>query len=454
MFKKIIKLLVGCFFVFGLIYVSKNKLNNKSNADFICPSWLNEPETCNEFSYLNEHSTLLPENFSIEEKAYYDTETFTAIKENENIHTLFARHKVSQEEINKIAKKLSLYIRARDLNPGDLYFYEINEKSIGYKINKFVLIKQDQNRIPITYELSLIENDFVLKKTQPIVKKKIGKYLLEIKKTLYDTFMSRPFGNELMDRFMTVFAWQMQMPKEVNKRDVIEILAEEKYIDDKFIGYGNIKAAKYIKPQKIYEAYYFESKDGKVKGFFNEEGKSLEKEFLASPVLETTSTSSKKWRFHPVRKIRIKHNGTDYRGTIGTPFFALADGVVTEKMYDKNAGNMIRIRHKYGVYSEYFHADKIVESLKEGSKVYRGQEIGYIGNTGRLCTGPHLHLGLYTMQGEKKKFIDLSSLRNIAKNEKSLDKIYFSEFNMEKNVYLALLDSMTQMHIMAAEKSN
>ena len=51
-------------------------------------------------------------------------------------------------------------------------------------------------------------------------------------------------------------------------------------------------------------------------------------------------------------------------------------------------GNSIVIDHGEGLFSVYFHLDKIF--VKEGEMVTRGQLVGAVGSTG-FSTGPHLH---------------------------------------------------------------
>jgi murein DD-endopeptidase MepM/ murein hydrolase activator NlpD len=233
----------------------------------------------------------------------------------------------------------------------------------------------------------------------------------------------------------------MRMPDEVFSKDHIEILVTKRYAENNFIGYGKIQAVYYRQAQRTLFASHFRSKDGKIDGIYDETGKSLEKEFSLSPVYETVATSDQNWRFHPVRKIRIRHNGRDFRGTIGTEFFAIADGEVIEKRFDRMVGNMIRIRHKYGLHSEYFHADSLESNISVGSRVKRGQKIGAIGNTGVLCTGPHLHLGIYQMAGEKRKYVDILNFRKKLADMPDLSGKYLAEFNEHKNKAVALLES-------------
>ncbi|MBI3760416.1 MAG: peptidoglycan DD-metalloendopeptidase family protein [Chloroflexi bacterium] len=83
------------------------------------------------------------------------------------------------------------------------------------------------------------------------------------------------------------------------------------------------------------------------------------------------------------------HGGLDYSGPIGTPITAPAPGVVVlvEPNF-KVYGGVTFIDHGWGVYTGYLHQSKIEVAV--GDRVSTGQEIGQVGNTGRV-TGPHLH---------------------------------------------------------------
>ena len=85
------------------------------------------------------------------------------------------------------------------------------------------------------------------------------------------------------------------------------------------------------------------------------------------------------------------HLGLDLMGGIGSPIYALADGVVAiaEEMYYE--GNHTVIDHGAGIYSRYMHQSEIL--VRTGQKVKAGELIGKVGDTG-MVTGPHLHVGL------------------------------------------------------------
>ncbi|SFP26747.1 M23 family metallopeptidase [Tranquillimonas alkanivorans] len=82
------------------------------------------------------------------------------------------------------------------------------------------------------------------------------------------------------------------------------------------------------------------------------------------------------------------HEGTDFAGAHGTPIHTTADGVVTYAGRMSGYGNLVKIKHEFGIETRYAHMSRI--RVKVGQKVSRGDQIGDMGNTGR-STGTHLH---------------------------------------------------------------
>jgi murein DD-endopeptidase MepM/ murein hydrolase activator NlpD len=87
-------------------------------------------------------------------------------------------------------------------------------------------------------------------------------------------------------------------------------------------------------------------------------------------------------------QLTARHLGVDFRGAVGQPVLAANRGVVALVDNFFLAGNVIYVDHGAGVVTAYFHLSKPL--VKAGDTVARGQEIGLVGNTGRV-TGPHLH---------------------------------------------------------------
>ena len=82
------------------------------------------------------------------------------------------------------------------------------------------------------------------------------------------------------------------------------------------------------------------------------------------------------------------HQGLDISTEKGQPVYATADGVVETASYTGDYGNLIVIKHGFGLATRYGHLS--VFKVRNGASVKRGDVIGYVGSTGR-STGSHLH---------------------------------------------------------------
>lgn len=89
------------------------------------------------------------------------------------------------------------------------------------------------------------------------------------------------------------------------------------------------------------------------------------------------------------------HHGVDFAVPQGTPIYAPADGVIASAGPYGGYGNYIRIEHGDGLATAYGHLSRFVPNVRKGTRVSRGQLVGYTGNTGR-STGPHLHFEVLT----------------------------------------------------------
>ena len=86
------------------------------------------------------------------------------------------------------------------------------------------------------------------------------------------------------------------------------------------------------------------------------------------------------------------HEGIDLAAPTGTPIKAADGGTVVSAGWHSNYGYMIIIDHGANTRTLYAHCSKL--NVSAGNKVYQGQVIGLVGNTGR-STGPHCHFEIH-----------------------------------------------------------
>jgi murein DD-endopeptidase MepM/ murein hydrolase activator NlpD len=172
------------------------------------------------------------------------------------------------------------------------------------------------------------------------------------------------------------------------------VVVEKVFRDGTFVGYGDLKAARYVSGDLDLAAFLFELPPDK-KGYYDREGKSMRKAFLRSPLTFTRVSSGFSYsRLHPVHKRRMPHTGVDYAAPAGTPVHTVANGVVASISRKGAGGNQVTIRHAMGYKSGYLHLSRFASGLRVGKRVAQKEVIGYVGKTG-TATGPHLDFRLW-----------------------------------------------------------
>jgi murein DD-endopeptidase MepM/ murein hydrolase activator NlpD len=176
------------------------------------------------------------------------------------------------------------------------------------------------------------------------------------------------------------------------------LLRETRFQDTVWLG-GKVLYAGYDGSKvKHSEAFWYQEADPKssFNAHYTEDGEALIHSGLRYPLDRLHVTSAFGYRIHPTLGVRFFHSGVDYRGAVGTPVYAVADGVVLQSSYDENNGNFIAVKHSDNSQSYYLHLSQ--RGVKPGQHIRGGQVIGRVGNTGR-SNGPHLHLAIKQPNG-------------------------------------------------------
>jgi murein DD-endopeptidase MepM/ murein hydrolase activator NlpD len=304
------------------------------------------------------------------------------VKKNETLTDILLPHNISYKTISEIGRIAKEKFNVRKINSGKNYkiFSKIDSTET---VNYFIYEKDKINFAIIDFTDSVVSIRTGAKKVELRERKASG----VIKSSLYLTLKKQNISDLLALKMAEVYAWQIDFYR-VQDGDLFKVIFDEKFIDNKFVGVGKIKSA-YFKHRKedFYAFYYEQNGNGE---YFDEEGKSLRKAFLKSPLKFGRMTSSySKRRFHPVLHRFKSHLGTDYAAPTGTPIHSTGDGVVIEARYKRANGNYVKIRHNGTYMTQYLHMSKIAKGIRPGVVVKQDQVIGYVGMTG-LATGPHV----------------------------------------------------------------
>jgi murein DD-endopeptidase MepM/ murein hydrolase activator NlpD len=150
---------------------------------------------------------------------------------------------------------------------------------------------------------------------------------------------------------------------------------------------GRIVSAQFVNGGRTLEALWFEDA-GQRGGYYDFQGRSLQRTFLASPMEVTRITSGFSMRMHPILNDWRAHKGVDYGAPTGAPVRSVGEGQVDFAGTMSGYGNVVEIDHGKGNSTLYAHLSRI--DVRKGQRVERGQRVGAVGSTG-WATGPHLH---------------------------------------------------------------
>lgn len=117
------------------------------------------------------------------------------------------------------------------------------------------------------------------------------------------------------------------------------------------------------------------------------------------------------------------HNGWDLAVPIGTEFYSICDGAISnivntqknDKPYDEShneTGNYVIVKCNNNTSAIYYHIKYKSTPFKKGDIISKGEFLGLTSTTG-YSTGPHLHIGLKDSHG------------------KTLDVMQYIDFNYE-----------------------
>ena len=310
------------------------------------------------------------------------------IKKGDTIQKILQQYKIQNNEIQTVINQYKKYGNPNRLLVGNKIDI-IVEKILP--ANKNLLLKFS---VPITKSTIIeitrdSENQIISKK---IITKLYKKKILSgniIRKNLYSSATEANINPDTIIEFARIFGFEIDFQRDIRKNDYFKIVYE-KYFDEngEFIKSGFILYAQMIVNDREISLYKFG--DDKEYGYFDLNGKSVEKALMKTPINGARLSSPFGVRKHPILGFNKLHTGTDFAAPEGTPIMASGSGTITRAKWCGGGGNCIKIKHNSTYTTIYAHMKSFAKGIKVGKKIRQGHIIGYVGSTG-MSTGPHLH---------------------------------------------------------------
>ena len=321
----------------------------------------------------------------------FDLDSFKVQKDTirfgDSFGEIMLRNKLSYSQIYNIVQSIKDSFDVRWLTAGKPYTILSSKDSLA---NPQYFIYQPNRLNYVVIDFSNFDSISAYNKKKPfkIVKKTTSGI---IDSSLSETMDENGLPWELINQLSDIYAWTIDFTR-IQKGDRFKIIYNERYIEDTLlVGIKSIDAAFFSHNGEELFAYNFVIDSmKKTPEFYDQNGNSLQRTFLKSPVRFSNISS----RYNLKRRIAYygnkvrPHKGTDFAAPTGTPIMATADGRVEKSAYTRANGYYVKIKHNDTYSTQYLHMQKNGR-VKKGQYVKQGDIIGRIGMTGNT-SGPHV----------------------------------------------------------------
>ena len=326
------------------------------------------------------------EEISINLKPRYNIVTYIS-KSGDTYESVLNKLDINQKERKLLLNTILNHKSLKILKINQKFKFKFDNLS-KEKIVEFKIETDKKNEI--AFYKSTANNNFTSKKIQKNFTKKLVYKETVITNSLYSSAISLGIKPNVIVEFARLYGFQVDFQRDVWKDDSFQIIYEE-FINsqNKVIDTGEIIFASLNLQNTDLQLYKYEYEKNKI-DYFDENGKSIRKSLMKTPINGARLSSSYGKRKHPILGYTKMHTGTDFAAPKGTPIMASGDGKVTKAGWCGGGGNCVKIKHNNTYQTVYAHMYKFGKGIKKGVRVKQGQIIGYVGSTG-MSTGPHLH---------------------------------------------------------------
>jgi murein DD-endopeptidase MepM/ murein hydrolase activator NlpD len=343
-----------------------------------------------------------------------------ALKSGDSLAALLSRNNVSAVESDAALDSLRGQFDSRSLRPGQ-------------KVRIFHEWMPAQN--PETDAGTFAGLDFIPEPRQQVSIRRIGDNQFEtrridrplseryfvadtlISSSVYEAARSSGVAPNLVVELIRLFSFSVDFQRDIRQGDQLEVLYTRRFDgNNQLAEEGEIVFAALTNRGERHAYWLHRHADG-TSHYYDENGKSVQRLLMRTPVDGARLSSRFGMRRHPILGYTRMHRGLDFAAPTGTPIFAAGDGRVIRKTTKGNNGLFIKLQHKNNYQTAYAHMSRFAKGLKNGTKVKQGQIIGYVGRTG-LATGPHLHYEVLKNQKPvNPRALDLPAARKMDATE-------------------------------------
>jgi len=307
------------------------------------------------------------------------------VKSNESIVSILDKFSINNNDI----KKISLIFSENKLQIRKNLKINLTTDNAGKnkKILELIIPVSKTKQIKISRNIkdNTFDKNVVITNLKRLVVLKEGTIL----SSLYKSAIKQNMSSSVIVEFARLYGFQVDFQRDIRKNDSYQIIYES-FVDEngKEFKSGKILYANLVLRGQSNQLYFYPDK--KFTGHYDENGKSIKKALMKTPINGARLSSPFGMRKHPILGFNKMHKGTDFAAPEGTPIMASGDGTIIKAGWCGGGGNCVKIKHNSTYQTIYAHMKNFSKLAIPGSRVKQGQIIGYVGSTG-MSTGPHLH---------------------------------------------------------------
>jgi len=352
------------------------------------------------------------------------------ISSGETFDKILENYSIDKNEIIKLKKALQKKVNLNRLNTKQII--QLSVDKTNNKIKEFTFQVSNTQKINLTRDFekdNFNEKILLIKLNKEIVYKENV-----ILQSLYKSAIDQNIPANIIVSFASIYGFQVDFQRDIRKQDKFQIMYEL-FLNEKneLVETGEILFANLKISGKDNNLYYFDDEGNE--GHYDQNGKSVKKALMKTPINGARLSSPFGMRKHPIDGFNKMHQGTDFAAPMGTPIMASGDGVIKKVGWCGGGGNCVKIKHNSTYQTVYAHMSKFARGIKVGVRVKQGQTIGFVGSTGK-STGPHLHYEVIVngkkvnsqklklpsgkiLKGDKRKLFETKKIKlEVLKSEK------------------------------------
>ena len=275
------------------------------------------------------------------------------VKQGQNLSYILADHGLSHQQVHRVNEKAAGVFDVRKIRAGQAYAVFTTRDSVPQ--TAFLVYEED----PKAYVVFDLRGDCAVRRGENPSEWRQKEVKGRVESSLWVAMQNEETSPLLAMVLSNIYGWSIDF-FDLKKADEFRVIYEQEYVDGKSLDNFHVLAAAFRHSDSTYYAIPFTQDNEEL--YYNEKGNSLEGAFLKAPLdFYRISSRFSNARFHPVLK------GVDYAAPAGTPVYAVGNGKVIAKAYQRGgAGNYLKIKHNSVYTTTYMHLSRFAKGIQVG----------------------------------------------------------------------------------------